>query len=86
MYNYATERPFVFTEEGQVKFLEIRDRAKKLLSDAGAFNQESVTSGTGGDSWSIMACVDRLVELGEIVEVSRGEVAGQYRVFVSAGK
>ena len=30
-----------------------------------------------------LACVDRLVELGEIKEITNGGVAGQHRVFIS---
>jgi hypothetical protein len=41
---------------------------------------------TGGDSWELMACVDRLIELGEISEIERGDCPGQYRVFVKPGK
>jgi hypothetical protein len=37
----------------------------------------------GGDSWSMMACVDRLVELGELREVTAPPCPWQHRVFVS---
>ncbi len=80
MYSYETEKPNLFTEQGQVTFLKIRDRAHKLLAEAGAFRQQEVTAGCTGDSFLFIACVDRLVELGEVVEIRR-ECWGQYRVF-----
>ena len=39
--------------------------------------------GVSGDSWESMACVDRLVELGEIIEItSNMNVMSQDRIFV----
>jgi hypothetical protein len=82
MYSYASERPFVFTEEGQGMFLKIRDNAARLLREAGAVRMQELIAGNTGTNWSMLACVDRLVELGELVEVTAGErVAGQHRIF-----
>lgn len=85
-YSYAEQRPHVFTEDGQVMFLRIRDQAKKLLVKSGA-----VTSGklmcTTGDSWDMFACIDRLVELKELIEVPNPvSRAGQDRIFVGRGE
>lgn len=82
MYVYEEQKSVIFTEQGQRMFLEIRDRANALLKNAGAFRMLEVFC--CGDSWDMMACVDRLVELGEIVELTQTNVAGQYRAFVSA--
>jgi hypothetical protein len=81
-YDYQKERPSIFTESGQVMFLKIRDRAKYLLREAGAFRMNEVIAGCSGSSWEMIACVDRLVELGEIEELKR-EAWGQYRCFTS---
>jgi hypothetical protein len=81
-YKYAEIKPRIFTEENQVMFIKIRDNAHKLLKIAGAARMQELMIGTGS-TWEIMACVDRLVELGEIREITCGEVAGQHRVFVS---
>lgn len=87
MYNYETERTWVFTKKGQIQFLKIRDRINALLSNAGAFNMQGATKECSGESWSMMACVDRLLELGEIREISRNsDTPGQYRVFVKKGE
>ncbi len=80
MYLYESEKKNLFTERGQVTFLKIRDRAHKLLAEAGAFRQQEVTAGCSGDSFLLHACVDRLVELGEIVEIPR-QCWGQYKVY-----
>jgi hypothetical protein len=84
-YQYEAERYKLFTDEGQRMFIKIRDKAKKLLSDGGAFMMQHVVSGITGESWTMLACVDRLVELGEIKELTaQGRVAGQRRVFICA--
>ena len=62
-------------------FLSIRDRVNSLLKQAGAVRMQEAISGETGSSWQMLACVDRLVELGEIREIT-GDVAGQYRVFI----
>jgi hypothetical protein len=80
-YKYEEHRPRVFTEEGQVMFLKIRDNAKHLLSLAGAVQSGKLMSGVSGDSWTMLACIDRLVELGELREVTK-DTWGQHRVFV----
>jgi hypothetical protein len=84
MYSYAAERPKLFTEEGQSAFLKIRDAAKELLEIAGAFRQSELLmrASIGGDSWFQIACVDRLVEIGEIVEIPR-DCWAQFKVYSS---
>lgn len=81
-YSYKTERENIFTEEGQKMFLKIRDKSKALLGYSGAFSMEKVIQGCVGNSWHMLACVDRLVELGEIKEITGQEVSGQNRIFV----
>lgn len=83
-YDYQVERNFIFTEEGQRMFLAIRDHVKALLERAGAVRmQEAMQGARSGNSWSMLACVDRLVELKELREITGLNVAGQHRVFVS---
>jgi hypothetical protein len=83
MYDYSKEKAAIFTEDGQVTFLKIRDRVRYLLKEAGAVRMQEAISGASGDSWLQLACVDRLVELKELRELTQpGTCAGQYRVFV----
>lgn len=84
-YNYQVQKKELFTEDGQRILLAVRDEVHRLLEEAGAFMMQRAwrTCG-GGDSWTFLAAVDRLVELGEIVELER-RCAGQHRVFVKVG-
>jgi len=83
-YSYKTERPFIFTEEGQVQFLAVRDRVQHLIKTAGAFRMDRAIEKQSGDSWHLLACVDRLVELKEIHELTPpNSCAGQHRVFTN---
>ena len=83
MYNYQTEKQRIFTEDGQEMFLKIRDNVQRLIKQSGAVMMANAINCVGGDSWMMLACVDRLVELREIREVTGIYVAGQHRVFVS---
>ena len=82
MYNYEIEKQKLITERGQVMFLEIRDRVQRILKDAGAVRMQEAIARTSGDSWTMLACVDRMVELGELREVT-GDCIGQHHVFVA---
>lgn len=82
-YSYAEWRSMVFTEDGQVMFLKIRDKARELTDVAGAVRSDKLLC-CSGNVWNMLACIDRLVELGELIEITKpGEVAGQHRVFVA---
>ena len=83
MYNYQNEKHKIFTDEGQREFMKAYKLAIKLLNEAGAFMMFSALKGITGDTWTMMAYVDRMVELGEIKEVTNYQVAGQHRVFVA---
>lgn len=83
-YDYSKSKPELFTEEGSRNFLRVRDRAMKLLAEAGAFSLLKATQDVSGDSYTQLMYVDRLVELGEIREITGPNVAGQHRVFVKA--
>jgi hypothetical protein len=82
-YDYKTQQATLFNKDGQVMFLKIRDKAHELLKSAGAVRSGKLLEVTGGDTWDMLACIDRLVELGELREITDGGVAGQHRVFVS---
>ncbi len=82
-YRYAAQRAEIFTEAGQVLFLKIRDTAKRLLAISGAVQAEKLWDGCAGDSWTMLACVDRLEELGEIRRVDNGKCARQHQVYVA---
>lgn len=81
-YQYEAERPKLFTDAGQRAFLRVRDEAARLLEIAGAVRLHKLMLGTG-DSWEMLARVERLVELGELREVTGPGTPNQSRVFVS---
>ncbi len=79
-YSYANERPRLFTEDGQVFFLKVRDATKALIAMSGAFRFDKLSISGGYDSWELMAAIDRLVELGELEECQRPSWA-QFKVY-----
>ena len=86
MYDYETQKQKILTDSGQRMFLAIREHTWSLLKNAGAARMQEIMHGAGsGDSWTMLACVDHLVELGEIKELTqKGSVDGHHRVFVGA--
>ena len=82
MYNYQTEKQKIFTEDGQEMLLKIRDNVHRLIKQSGAVMMQNAINSVTGDSWMMLACVDRLVELKEIREITGSNVAGQHRVFI----
>lgn len=86
MYNYQEQKAEIFKEENQQTFLAIRDNVHRLLKQSGAFTMANSADNLhlAGSTWTFMACVDRLVELGEIEEVPQKNVCGQDRIFIKA--
>ena len=83
MYNYQEMKPTLFTEENQAKLLQARDKIKELLATAGAFRADKIINLCKGDSWTILAIIDRMVEIKELMELTGPKTWGQYRVFTS---
>jgi len=84
MYDYGRERKRVFTEEGNEMYEQIRGNVVRLLASSGAFTSSAAWKGVTGDSDLMLACLDRMVELRLLREVTGDEVWGQHRIFVSA--
>lgn len=89
MYQYKNEKPNIFQEDNVRLLLEIRDQAKKMINTSGACTMGcavTLPSGIGGASgWTMMACIDFLVEIEELKELpTTGH--GQDRVFVKGPK
>jgi hypothetical protein len=84
MYQYEIERPWLFTEEGSLLFIKARDNARKLLDLAGAFTTMKPFVRITIDTWKMLAICDRMVEIGDVVEIVNTDerTAGQDRVFV----
>ena len=71
MYDYQKEKPYTFTDDGQRDLFKLRDFAKGKV---GAFNSKYITgedllgmpNWNACETWKMMACIDRLVELGHL--------------------
>lgn len=100
MYRYEDLKPRIFTEEGVVMYVAVRDYARRLIEEAGAFKMDAIIRGKSGlpsvmadcfftqppawsSLWLMLACVDRMVESGELREVTPDGVHVQDRVFVA---
>jgi hypothetical protein len=83
-YCYETERANLFTEDGVQTLTAIRDKARELLRKAGAFSAGRAMDDATGDSWTMLAALDYLVEKGEIVRVTaKDSTWGQHQIFTS---
>lgn len=85
MYSYQEVRPRLFEEKNSTEFIKFRDNAMRLLNEAGAvcgFN--CFKNVYVGDTDIMLAMCDRLVELGDVKEVTGDNICGQNRVYVKA--
>lgn len=84
-YCYQTEKHYTLTDKGQRDVIAVLEYINKTISKHGAVRlleiMENVKFHTMS-SWERVACVDRVIEIGKIYEVTLGmDVAGQYRIF-----
>ncbi len=87
MYNYEQEKQSLYSDEGMDMYIKVRDRALNLLSIAGAAKLENIISTVTGDSFMMLACVDRLVEKEVLREIHQNpKTASQNRLFCSGRK
>jgi len=83
MYTYAKYKKWAVSEDGQRQFLSIRDRVNLAIKDNGCITMDHAIKGESGLNFEMLACVDRLVELGEILEVKNPySEYSQHRIFV----
>lgn len=82
-YDYQTERPTLFTEGGVDLLLRVRDHARRFLQTAGAFTAGKVVDTCCGETFTVLAALDYLVERGDVRCVTPQEhTVGQDWVFV----
>jgi len=81
-YSYEAEKQQLFTDKGQVQFLKIRDQVNRILKEAGAVRCQEALGMMTGSSWEHLACLDRMVELGELVCIGPDNAPTQYKVYV----
>lgn len=82
MYKYEDMKEQLFTQDGHKISIKIMQIVNSILNKYSCVIMQDAIKGCSGDTWLMMACVDRLVELGELVEISRDGCKCQHRVFM----
>lgn len=81
-YDYATERPKLFTEDGVRMLRRIEANVRRLLAESGCFYAEAAFKGISGDGWEMLAALDWLIEEKIIRRVETPERRmGQYQIY-----
>lgn len=65
-YDYQKEKRNLFTENGLKTLIKVRDNSIRLSNISEVFTLEKMISNCSGGSWTMLAAVDYLEELGEI--------------------
>ena len=82
MYNYEVEKESLLASDSGVKmFLKINNTAMETIKRCGVVYMSDAIAGNYGSTWKMFACIDRLVELGEIREITQGDVDQMNRIF-----
>lgn len=72
-YAYETEKPWLFTDDGQRALFAMLDHARALGLKSGAVSGFALMRGARvGDTFKALALVDRLVETGVLKAVGLG--------------
>lgn len=81
LYNYEEEKKKI----DKNMLWSITSQAQTLLDTSGSFTFPYVTRSINGKIWSMIACVDYLVETGFIREITNKDILAE-RVFVKGEK
>ena len=69
-YKYEEERPAIFSHDGIKMLLTIYDRINGSLRSTGACTiGHAISSVRSGNSFTMLACIDYLVEIGKVKKV-----------------
>lgn len=84
MYEYKNFKAQILTDKGQRLLISVYDTVSRFLNTSGAVSLGAILANTPEecDSWLKIACIDRLIEIGKIRELTPPGVHGQDRVFV----
>lgn len=78
MYKYENEKERLFTESGNRTFINIIRNILKSNKDR--LKTIDMIKGICGDSWIMLAAIDRLEELGLINKIKKGKMT-QFNVY-----
>lgn len=83
-YSYQEQKPKIFTEDGVKLLIKIRDEAKRLIKLSGVVQSDKLIKVCSGDTWTMLACLDHLVEIDDLLEIPNIlSKAGQHRIFTN---
>jgi len=83
IYNYEEYKPNLLDKEELRHFLKVRDIVKDEIDSVGMMVMGAVMIRACGDILKTMACVEMLVEIGEIIETTqKSETWAQEREFI----
>ncbi len=83
-YRYEDLKSWILTDEGQRLCFRTLASAQALIKSAGACMSGKLIGADAPSTWHSLAAIDRLIEVGELREVTNSDVAGQHRIFVAA--
>lgn len=83
-YQYQTECPRLFEPDGNSCLAAIRAQALRTIDRYGSVMITSCWDGCPGDTHFILACLDWMVEQGELIDLSVPGVGMAARIFVMA--
>jgi hypothetical protein len=82
MYTYEEFRPKVLEPEGQKKLLTVHRHVLDNFNDGRPFEMQAAMKPIYGDTWTNIAVVEYLVEMGVLREIkTMEETATQHRLF-----
>lgn len=83
MYDYQEEKSKLLTTFNHREFMEIRDRAFKLINEAGAAKMGNIILNSKMlSSLTMFASVDFLVEMEVLKEIKYGDCVIRDRIFI----
>lgn len=84
-YDYSKQRQELFKPDGVAMLLKVRDNVNQLIDTAGAFEAGKAWDGVTGDSWTMLACLDYLVETGELRRLDDPSRWSQHQIYCRPG-
>jgi hypothetical protein len=79
-YSYEREKAAIYTPEGLKMLVDLRDQIRAKCKSSGAVRFDAISF--SGDSWTALACLDFMIERGDLKRVTEGQNrAAQYHIY-----
>ena len=82
-YDYQSQRPALFTEEGVRILIAMRDKCRQMLKQSGAFAASKAMESITGSSWVMLAALEYMVERGELKKITQHEAWAQHEIYAA---